>query len=62
MGADLASIHGQTELEFLERYLTAEHYWVGLNDKKKEGTFENTDGTNVTKRRRALLRTLMVPM
>ena len=48
MGADLASIHGQTELKFLERYLTADHYWIGLNDKKTEGTFENTDGTNVT--------------
>ena len=45
-GGHLASISSQSDLDFLVEWVLepAETYWIGLNDKTIEGTFEYTDG------------------
>ena len=49
IGGDLASIADQSESErikaFLDQNGVDQYVWIGANDKRKEGTFEWSDGT-----------------
>ena len=49
IGGDLASIIDQSDNErikvFLDQNGAYQNVWIGANDKKKEGTFEWSDGT-----------------